>query len=243
MRRKRKLATGAGLALLLAAALPLGSQEVTAADHADSDAASANAAADIADLYAWHTENGTVVAIITFAGLQAAGDPEAYDRDVLYTLHIDNTATAAGLTTNADPLPSDNSNDNESDIQVHIRFGQNFEGAWGFQVENLPGADPVVQAQVGETIDAGSGVMATAGTFDDPFFFDLDGFTTTLINTADATEAFDLAFASLDPNGNGPVDAFAGTNVHAIVLEFDAATAIGDGEGLLQLWATTGVIR
>ncbi len=239
---KRNSQRVAGFALLIAAALPLGSQEVTAADHADGDATSANPAADLGDLYAWHTDRGTIVAVITFAGLQSPGADPAYSRDVLYTLHIDNTATADKLLSYTNADRSANANDNTSDIDIRIRFGQNYLEEWGFQVENLPGTSEPIQGAVGTVVDAGGGVLATAGTFDDPFFFDLEGFNATIMNAADGTEDEDIAFAGLDPNGNGPVDHFAGTNVHAIVLEFPTAEAVGDGEGLLQLWATTGVI-
>ncbi|MCR9160055.1 MAG: DUF4331 family protein [Nannocystaceae bacterium] len=252
MKRHSTLAAVGGIALLAAASMTLGSQEVVAADHAEAPGASADPAADIADLYAWHTEDGKVVAIITFAGLQAAGAEAAYDRDVLYTLHIDNTASAGGLTVGADRVS--NSNDNESDIQVNVRFGQNYLGDWGVQVENMPGTDGPIQGAVATTIDAGDGNLALAGTFDDPFSFDFEGYGATIMNamTSDGETDVDLAFGSLaqflDPDNKDPMpqpapDFFVGTNVHAIVLEFDMAAALNKNpDGLLQLWATTSRI-
>jgi len=253
MKRHSTLSAVGGLALLTAASMTLGSQEVVAADHADAPGTQADNAADIADFYAWHTDAGKVVAIITFAPLQTAGAEAAYDRDVLYTIHIDNTATAAGLTSGGEI--STNDNDNESDIRINVRFGQNYLGDWGVQVENLPGVDGAIQGGVDTTIDGGDGNMAMAGTFDDPFSFDFEGYEATITNAATSTGAddIDLAFGSLaqflDPdNFPKPVvvaapDRFAGTNVHAIVVEFDMATALNDNaDGLLQMWATSSRI-
>ncbi len=253
MKRLSTLAAVGGLALLAAASMTLGSQEVVAADHADAPGTQADAAADIGDFYAWHTDDGKVVAIVTFAPLQTAGGEAQYDRDVLYTVHIDNTATAAGLTTAQNPLPDDNSNDNESDLQINIRFAQNGLGDWGVQIENLPGAAEVLnQGAVGSMIDGGDGNIAQAGTFDDPFFFDLVGFQATIANAGDddndddpKTPDFDLAFGSLAafPAISPAPDALEGTNVHAIVLEFDTAAALNDNaDGLLQMWATSSRI-
>ncbi|MGH1342275.1 MAG: DUF4331 family protein [Nannocystales bacterium] len=253
MKRLSTLAAVGGIALLAAASMTLGSQEVVAADHADAPGTMADGAADIADFYAWHTDDGKIVAVITFAALQGPGAEALYDPDVLYTVHIDNTATAAGLTTPQNPLPDDNSNDNESDIQINVRFAQNGLGDWGVQIENLPGVDGAIQGAVGTEIDGGDGNLAQAGTFDDPFFFDLAGFQATIANAGDddndddpKTPDFDLAFGSLAdfPASITPApDALAGTNVHGIVLEFDTAAALNkNADGLLQLWATTGRI-
>ncbi len=253
MKRLSTLAAVGGIALLAAASMTLGSQEVVAADHAEAPGTQADGVSDIADFYAWHTAEGKVVAIITFAGLQAPGAEAAYDRDVLYTIHVDNTAAAGGLTTGADRATNDN--DNESDIDINIRFGMNELGDWGVQVENLPGsAEALIQGAVGDTIDAGDGNMALAGTFDDPFSFDLDGFNATIENAmaSDGADDIDLAFGSLanfldgDDKTTGPIaapDRLLGTNVHAIVVEFDTAAALNKNpDGLLQMWATSSRI-
>ena len=145
--------------LVLGALLFSGS--ALAADHAEAPGAAADPAADIADLYAWHTTDGKVVAVLTFAGLTAAGGSATYDEDVLYTLHIDNDA------------------DNNPDIDVLVRFGKNGAGDWGVQVENLPGTTAAVSGAVETTLTA-EGQSVFAGLRDDPFFFDLTGFEATL---------------------------------------------------------------
>lgn len=232
MMRRRKLAT-LGTALLVAAALPLGSQ-VNAADHADAPATAGDSFADLNDLYAWHTGNDTLVVILTFNGLHAPGDPEtdyldpAETPNVLHSIHIDNTADpilAGDPTTAAD-------NDNESDIDIHVRLGQNGLGEWGYQVEGIPGVDPIV-GPLGEVTSSG-GAQATVGLFDDPFFFDLTAFNQTLTNLHETKEDGDLAFPT--------ADTFAGTNTMAVAIEIPIADALGgdNPENFLQIWATSG---
>ncbi|MEE2828949.1 MAG: DUF4331 family protein [Myxococcota bacterium] len=179
-----------------------------AADHAEAPASAADPAADIADLYAWHTDSGTLVTSLTFAGLGAPGDAAVYDEDVLYGIHIDNDG------------------DNESDIDIWARFGQDSQGNWGVQVSGLPGAGAPVSSAV-ETVTSVAGGSLFAGLRDDPFFFDLAGFNET-VSTGDVS--FDSTRDSL-----------AGTNVTAIVLEMDLGAVVVDGNNL-RLWATSGRI-
>ncbi|MEN0060830.1 MAG: DUF4331 family protein [Myxococcota bacterium] len=175
-----------------------------AADHAEAPGAAADAAADIADFYAW-ADGGRLTTIITFAGLTPAGGAATYDADVLYTVHIDNDG------------------DNVSDIDVLVRFGQNGAGEWGVQAEGLPGAAGPLSGAVNTTLEA-EGYQLYAGLRDDPFFFDLAGYTDTLTT---ATLSFDSTR-----------DSFAGTNVTALVLEGPVDGYL-DGGTSLNVWATT----
>lgn len=142
-------------------ALPLLSTLSQAADHADSPANAQDGAADLTDLYAWHTETKLVV-VFGFAGFTEAGLPATYDPTVLYTVHVDNDA------------------DNVADQEAYVRFGQNSAGDWGVQVENLPGSPETVTGPVDTTIEAALGLRVFAGLRDDPFFFDLAGFRETV---------------------------------------------------------------
>jgi hypothetical protein len=207
--------TKLGLGVGLAATVVFGGH-VFAADHREAPGTQADKPADISDVYAWNTEANTIVAMVNFAGFSDAGSDPTYDGEVLYGLHIDNNA------------------DNEADIDIWVRFGQNMAGDWGVQVVNLPGADAVPDPDVcgaapghcgpvNTVIDTGAGTRIWAGPADDPFFFDLDGFQATL-------QSGTPAFSSSN-------DTFATLNVMAIVVEFDAATAYADADNL-QLWAT-----
>lgn len=237
--QRRKLATTLGLGLLVASALPMGSQPVDAADHNDGMATTDDQQADIADVYAWHDLKANRLTVIaTFDGFLAPGDEVEFDPDVLYTIHIDNTA---------DPVEAfdwdSNDNDNVSDIQIYVRYGTNALGDTGFQVENLPGTTMPLVAAIGQDATEGDIARATSDVFDDPFFFDLEGFQATAANLMETDEDADLGFASLQMATFGmPNDTFAGNNVKAIVLDMDLAAALGDDnpEGFLQIWATTG---
>jgi len=158
MRKPMKLAGMVGIGLL---ASTLGVGVVTAADHVEAPGTQGNPAADITDFYAWHKDDGKIVAIIGFAGLTEVGQPGTYDDTVLYGIHIDNNG------------------DNEAEENIWIRFGKNGADEWGVQVEGLA-ADPVV-GPVGTTIEAPLGLRVYAGLRDDPFFFDLDGYLMTLM--------------------------------------------------------------
>ncbi len=119
----------AGAAGLLAAlVVPLVSDTVSASDHQDAPKATANPPADLSDLSAWHTDDGKIVVVLGFAGGAKGGEGPKFDPKVVYGLHLDNNE------------------DNEVDIDVWIRFGQNAEGKWGVRVENLPGGDAKVSA-------------------------------------------------------------------------------------------------
>ena len=175
-----------------------------AADHGEAPGAAADPAADIADFYAWHTTSGTIVAVITVQPLAVSGDAPLYDADVLYGVHVDTNL------------------DNTADIDIYARFGQNADGDWGVQVENLPGASGAVSGAVDTVITDGD-VKVFAGLREDPFFFDAQGFSDT------------LATASVAFTGT---DFFAGYNVLSIVMEFDTAATTGSAHQI-QTWATT----
>jgi hypothetical protein len=234
MRTKNKWITALGVTALVAAAVQLEPQEVTAADHNDAPLTMEDNAADIADVYAWTTANDTIVVVMTFAGLRAPGDEVPYDSDTLYTIHIDNTADQG------EKLDfTDNDNDNESDIRINVRFGQNGLDEWGVQFNGVPGADDdTFDGPVQEAITNG-GATVIAGNFDDPFFFDFEGFVMTRDNLLDPADPLDVAFAGATSE---PVDAFAGTNVAGIVVEIPIGPTVDrNPDNFIQIWATTGV--
>jgi hypothetical protein len=171
--------SGAGVcALGLAVAMvPLADDAVNAADHRDAPNTKTFVAADITDVYAWHTDDQKIVAVLNFAGFTESGMPAVFDSTILYGLHIDNTG------------------DYVADQDVWIRFGQNGVGDWGVQISGLPGGEPVVVGPVETILDAGSGLRAWAGLRDDPFFFDFEGFTETITTSALAFDSTRDSFA------------------------------------------------
>jgi hypothetical protein len=189
----------------------LSGEIATAADHTDPPAefgglsSPAPDSADIGDLYAWHTDTD-LNAIITFSGLKGPDVTEAdYAQDVVYTLHIDNTG-----------------DDVEPDVQIFIRFGQDAEGNWGVMAQNIPGESAAIVGPVGQDL-SGDGAMLSTGLFDDPFFFDIQGF-------IDTTSTGDFSFTG--------TDGLAGTNTGAIVLQIPIDQVTAD-ESTIDVWTTT----
>jgi len=182
-----------------------------AADHLDPPArtdpavdSTPDRAADIADIYAF--TNGTnVVFAMTFAGPAAADAPGTYDRDVLYTINISN----AGLPTDAE-------------IQIRYRFGRDANGNVGVQVTGLPDSPDPLVGPVEQTLSR-NGILVRAGLYDDPFFFDLQGF-----RDSKATGVLSIR---KDRNF------FAGQNDTAMVMQIPAAM-LNQGQPL-NIWVTT----
>jgi len=207
----RRLLLGGALALSVAAGMLVAGRQGHAADHLDPPARTDPAvdmipdkAADITDIYAWHTDAFLIIAL-NFSGPQATTLPGAYDRDVLYTLNI--------------------SNDNQpttSEFPIEIRFGQDGTST-GVQIKNVPGTTGPIVGPV-ETDLQKDGVTARAGLFDDPFFFDLQGFKATKSSGK----------LSFDNSRNF----FAGQNLTSVVLQIPRA-AVENGKNPIRIWATS----
>lgn len=210
MKRKTRvglLGSALGAAVLVTA---FGGTKLDAADHVEAPGSTADPLADLTDFYAFHDDAAnTLTTVVNFNPLLASGTAASYSRDVLYTVHIDND------------------DDEIADIEIDTRFGADADGNWGVKVENLPGAYGDVTGDV-ESIISRNDAKVFVGLRDDPFFFDLDGYSTTL---STGTLSFD-----------NTRDSFAGTNVQSIVLQMDLDMA-SDGNTDIQVWATTSRIQ
>lgn len=214
MHTKAKLAAAAGgLALAIGAALSLPGLGLTAADHLDppgrtspSVDSTPDRAADIADLYAWHDDD-RVYMVLTFAGPQSTTQPATYDPDVLYQINVSN----AGSRTS-------------TEIPISVRFGPGGQaGEFGVQVSGVPGTSGPIVGSVETNLEQ-DGVMVRAGLFDDPFFFDLQGF----------METADMGTLRFMPTRNF----FAGQNLTAIVISVPRER-IENGATPIDIWAET----
>lgn len=206
-----------GTSVAVIAVMLLTVTALQAADHTEPPAISDKKAADIADLYTWH-EEGSLVAVLTFGGPAAPGaDQEpTVSRDVLYGIHVDNN------------------DDQEAEVDIRARFGQDDDGNWGVRVAGIPGADAPLVGPVGQTLPAeGDGAKVWTGLREDPFFFDLQGFQDSVANQSLTDGDGNLYFDSSR-------DFFAGQNITALVVEVpvDAVTADDD---VLDIWATTSL--
>jgi hypothetical protein len=194
-----------------------------AADHAESPAADADRAADIADIFVFRAPDqpNRIVAALTFGGRPAPRariDVEYCDRDVLYAVLVDKNA------------------DDVADTEIHIRYGRDGAGQCGVRFENVPGAGARAFDGRTETVfTSPSGLRAFSGRRDDPFFFDAQGLGMTL-----------MTFSGNPDNPTGQLrfssarDSFGGRNVTAAVFEMDeAALKAGATSSRLRFWATT----
>ena len=205
------LVLAGGVAAFLPGIGPLAADHLDPPERTDpSQDPTPDRAADIADLYAWHTDN-RVNMILTFAGPQATSQPAVYDRDVLYTINVSNAGSRV-----------------DTEIPIRIRFGTGSgSNDYGVQISGIPGTNGPIQGSV-ETVLRDGGVIAQAGLFDDPFFFDLQGF-------MDTAASGSLMFDSTR-------DFFAGQNLTAMVLSIPR-DRIENGDNPIDVWATTARFR
>lgn len=214
MRMATYARVAAPVVLAISALVFVGHRAIEAADHLDPPARTDPAvdptpdrAADIADIYAFHDANNLVIAL-TFAGPAPANAPGTYDPDVLYKINISNAGSRA-----------------DTEIPIEIRFGLDGANNAGVEVRGLPGTR-AIQGPV-ETNLSQDGYLVRAGLFDDPFFFDLQGF-------RDTQSSGNLMF-------NNQRSFFSGQNDTAVVLQIPRSR-IENGSNPLDIWAETGRI-
>ena len=192
------------------AALLIPSQSAQTADHLDPPSrTSPNAdstpdrAADIADVYAWNAD-GNLNLVLTFAGPAPTDEGATYDRDVVYRMYVSN---------DGDPLRTE-------DV-IEFRFGFDGNDNPGVQASGIPGVGTI--AGPVETNISRDGARLRAGLFDDPFFFDLQGF----------METRDTGTIQFDSER----DFFADSNLTAVVLQVPLDNF--DPSGAITVWADT----
>ncbi|BAM03926.1 DUF4331 family protein [Phycisphaera mikurensis] len=169
--------------LLAAAVLPAGA--ALAADHLDAPSVAANGQADINDLYAFQSPTNADNTVLILTVNPAAGvlSPTTFGDDVRYDILIDSDGDAL------------------ADASYSTSFFTREDGRQDFTVTR--GGEAYASGTTGARSTSVSGGQVTAGLFEDPFFFDLDGFNDGFAFTGD--------------------DFFAGLDVSAIVLEVPSA--------------------
>ena len=196
------LSLAAGLAALPAA-------DLFAADHLDAPAVRGNGSIDINDLYAFQSPanpDNTVFILTVNPGAGAISGTE-FSAGTFYNINIDTDGDAT------------------VDLAFSTFFDESADGRQGFNTVvsgDVPGsitdrtAGSIAFGSTGETTVLEGGGAITAGVFDDPFFFDLEGFNDGFNFTGD--------------------DFFAGLDVSAIVLELPSSDL---GAQNIGVWATT----
>lgn len=190
---------------LLAAALAAPATGAFAADHLDAPGVQGNGQSDINDLYAFQSPANAdnSVLILTVNPDAGALSPTTFGTDVSYDILVDN---------NGDGVP---------DVSFVTRFAD-ADGGQTFTTTRTAGdaTTTVASGSTGGAVSNGGSQVST-GLFDDPFFFDLNGFNDGLAFTGD--------------------DFFAGLDVSAIVLEVPSADLGADNVGIYARTVVDGV--
>jgi Domain of unknown function (DUF4331) len=225
-----------GFAVAVVAALSLVGVELHAADHADSPAAASAPDADITDLFAWMSPDGSKVDLI-LNWFPSAPATSILAANVLFTFHVSSKATFSATT--AAP---------ETTIICGFDSTEKLS-CWVGRADYVTGAK-------GQTLTSASGkVKAFAGIKDDPFFLNLAGVGGVLgaVKSAAPSLTFDPAGCpAVDAStsmalvnqlkagaaGAAPTNAFAGQKIQTIVLEIDKSLLTGGGP-VLGVWAST----
>jgi hypothetical protein len=192
-----------------------------AADHIDSPAVTGSGS-DITDVYAFQSpaNANNMVFVVNVQGLLAPSATAAasFDEEVMVEINIDNSSTK----------------DNMEDLVIQASFDNGKVKVYGPEVPVQKGlmstlsTSTPVEATVtsyGSTPEVGekNGIKVFAGPRDDPFFFDLNQFKAIIGGTATSFN-------------NPGTDAFAGTNVLALVVEVPKSML---GSGSVNIWATS----
>lgn len=217
----RRLAIPLGvmaLALVAAAALGVGlTDRAGSADHLDAPGLTSprgDGRLDLNDLYAFQspTNPDNTVLILTVNPGAGVLSPTTFrpGGDSGYEWRIDYDGDAI------------------DDRILRANFSPEEDGKQRYRLRmfDAGGANMEVNARgfTGEPV-AFDGGWVQAGVFDDPFFFDLDGF---LANS----------FCTGEPGDDARPDFFAGLNVSGIVVELPSAW-ITDGDPQISVWART----
>lgn len=182
------------LSILTFAIVAFSQNRTLAADHLDSPSVQTDGSVDINDLYAFQSPSNpaNVVFAMTVNPLAGVANGTAFNSRAVYEIGIDLDGNAT------------------TDFGCRFYFSRPRRGVQRFIVVDVNGNRGGV-GQTGSMSRLSDGGMVTAGVFDDPFFFDLNGFNNGFAFTGS--------------------DFFAGANVSAIVIEVPAsripATNIG----------------
>ena len=187
--------------IVAAGALTMPMSNVNAADHLDSPSVSSDGRLDINDVYAYQSpaNANNVVLVMTVNPLAGVLSGTAFSSAGVYEIHVDNNGDAV------------------ADRSFFIYFTALSRGTQNVLVTRKNGSI-LASGKTEQNITTAAGCRLRAGLFDDPFFFDLNGFKNNFMFTG--------------------TDFFAGMNVTAIVLEIPRTELGGTNVGV---WARTVV--
>lgn len=213
--------------VVTASAALIGTQWLGASDHVDAPITTGAQSADIADVYTFRspTNASNIVLAMTISGVQTAPDlllgTSLFAPNTLYQFKIDNTGDAV-----EDLVIQGFVVGTPADQTLFLR-GPAAPITVGAQSQIVAGPEMSVAVSTNATpiTATANGVSVFAGLRDDPFFFDLTRFNEILGGTQTSFR---------DPG----VDAFAGLNTYAIVVEMPLSM-LGADPANVSVWGTT----
>ena len=210
-------AASALTALLMAAGMP-----AVAADHRDSPVVDDDPAADINDVYMFRDPNDTTKLVLVLSTYPLENPRFAtsyqYDPDVIFQIGFDlNGDGVSDKLVTAQFSPLANGAGSLQTVTITLPSGKKITG-------NV--TQPTIQApEPAATIISQGGVKVFAGPRDDPFFFDLIGFSR-VVAKINATSV-NGGPGQVDPTLFTHKDSFAGFNVQALVIEAPITDFVG----------------
>ncbi len=201
---RHKALTALGAASIVVAST-VTAMVASAADHLDAPGVRADGRTDINDVYAFQspTNNDNTVLVMTVNPVAGVVSGTSFHPSAKYRFNIDDDGDA------------------KPDTKIDVEFGKlKANGRQNLEIELEGEADDEIEAagRVGREIEFAETGRVIAGTFDDPFFFDLDGFRNGFQFTG--------------------VNFFTGLNITAIIVEVPS-NLLGDGG--VGVWATTSL--
>ncbi|MEM7285720.1 MAG: DUF4331 family protein [Actinomycetota bacterium] len=211
----RKLFGGAALLALVASLLFTSGGGVQAADHLEAPFVQRDGRTDINDIYAFQSPDDpdSTVVVMTVNPLAGVASGTTFNHRAKYQFLVD----ADG--------------DRRQEQVFTVRFSKpdaDGEQRVRLRVGKAGNRTTVLRGTTGE-VASGGGITMTAGTFDDPFFFDLQAFLDQVKGEGGGRTFCD---------GN-ETDFFAGANVSAIVIELPSSVLGGE----VSAWARTRIGR
>jgi hypothetical protein len=218
MRLKFNLKT-VGLALI--ATVACAASYLIAADHIDAPAVTGTGS-DITDVYAFQSpaNANNMVFVVNVQGLLAPSATAAasFDEEVMIEINIDNSATKDNMEDLVIQAVVENGK-----VKVYGPEAPIQKGLMSTLLKSTPVEANISAYGASPAIGDNNGIKVFAGPRDDPFFFDLNQFKAIIGGTATSFN-------------NPGTDAFAGTNVLALIVEVPKSIL---GSGSVNIWATS----
>jgi len=229
---------------LLGLAMVVGSAalRVGAADHLDAPTVKSDHRIDLNDVYVFQGANPANTVLVMTTNVHAGFlSGTTFRPGALYEFKIDNTGDAI------------------EDVAYRIKFGDvRGDGSQQIHIQHADGAgNPVAggggkqiaKGSTGQALSVAGGGMAWAGLADDPFYFDLVGFSAfksaALAAVGGGLTGAELAAALGNICASNPApNFFAGFDATAIVLEVpDSALDGNNASGVINVWGETAIIE